>query len=182
MARSETECDPHPKQCSSETNGSSSTISPSIIQANVMHEGTANSVLRYLPHENGPPQRIDASTKENGKCSGGVHDSSVRLLCRVSMQRDSVQSVRIAITSYSPKGSMPAWSLGNPQPNEATVSPLICHSTSLSSRQLLKGEYGEKRDQKLNSYSATDPGVHPGSWSKRESGISGVGIDGPSEK
>ena len=107
VARSETECDPHPKQCNSETIGSSSTTSPSMIQSNVMHEGTANSAFRYFPHENGPVQNIVASTNVKGKYSGGVHASSVSVLCKVSTQIVSEQSVKIAVTSYSPNGFRP---------------------------------------------------------------------------
>ena len=107
VARSETECDPHPKQCNSETIGSSSKTSPSIIQSNVMHGGTANPAFKYFPHAKGPLQNIVASTNEKGKYSGGVHASSVRVLCKVSAQIVSEQSVKIAVTSYSPKGFSP---------------------------------------------------------------------------
>ena len=107
VARSETECDPHPKQCNSETIGSSSKNSPSIIQSNVMHDGTVSSAFRYFPHAKGPLQNIGASTNEKGKCSGGVHGSSNKVLCKVSTQMGSIQSVKMASTSYSPKGCMP---------------------------------------------------------------------------
>ena len=100
VARRETVCVPHEKQCNSETNGSSTTATPSMIHSNVMQEGSAIPASRYFPQLNGPGQaKPGASTKLNGRLSGGVQLSKFKSRWSVSAQSGSEQSVKMAVTS-----------------------------------------------------------------------------------